>query len=97
MYGFAPGTFLAEDFNQKESVLMFGSWDAEINLMGYLDGLPDFAPVFANRHRAKILTQEYNFIGLSALLENKKATGRPKDQLDVENLERIHQLPSQNS
>jgi len=86
LFGFKPDEFKKEDFNKKDSVLIFGSYDAEINLLGYLDGIDDFEIAFKNLKRGKVNGDEYNFLSLNDLITNKNTVGREKDLNDIEHL-----------
>ena len=58
-----------------------------IDLLTSLSGL-EFAAAWETRQRHRVEDLELPFLGYEALLQNKRATARSKDLVDVEVLER---------
>jgi hypothetical protein len=94
LYGFPKEQFSLNDFNHTDSVIIFGSFDAEINLLGYLDGVNNFNEAYQQRKRMKVDGNEYNFLSLSDLIKNKQTVGRAKDLEDIEKLNEIQSKKS---
>jgi hypothetical protein len=84
-YGFTNNEFEKEDFTRIPSFLSFGRYDGWIDIMTFTLGV-SFQECYENRYILNLQDVEVNIIGLKQLLENKKATGRPQDLLDLENL-----------
>ena len=86
-FGFGTLGLKQSDFSQDRRVIELGYPPFRIDLITFATGL-DFEKCWPNR-----LTIEYAgvltaFIGLDDLKTNKKATGRPKDLGDLDELER---------
>ncbi len=84
-YGYTNGEFDLEDFTKVPSYLSFGRYDGWIDIMTFTLGV-SFDECYDNRLVLEIQGVPVNFIGLRQLLENKRATGRPQDIRDLENL-----------
>lgn len=85
-YGYTNGEFDLDDFIKVPSYLSFGRNDGWIDIMTFTLGV-SFDECYDNRLVLEIQGEQVNFIGLRQLLENKKATGRPQDLRDLENLQ----------
>lgn len=64
--------------------------DRRIDLLTEVSGL-DFDEAWASRTPHEIGTLTVFFLGRGALIKNKQAAGRPKDQLDLELLKKAEQ------
>lgn len=84
-YGYENGEFTKEDFTKIPSYLSFGRHDGWIDIMTFTLGVT-FEECYRNRLVLNVQGVDVNFIGLRELIENKKATGRPQDLRDLENL-----------
>lgn len=84
-YGYTNGEFDLEDFTKVPSYLSFARYDGWIDIMTFTLGV-SFDECYDNRLVLEIQGVPVNFIGLRQLLENKRATGRPQDIRDLENL-----------
>jgi hypothetical protein len=84
-YGYTNGEFEIDDFTKIPSYLSFARHDGWIDIMTFTLGVT-FQECYENRLVLNIQGVAINFIGLRQLLENKKATGRPQDLRDLENL-----------
>jgi len=84
-FGFQEEDLPLESFTTAGNVLTFGSVPSRVDLLNTIDGITydDASP---NVNRGRYGSIEVNFIGLSDLLKNKKATPRAKDKGDVEEL-----------
>ena len=58
-----------------------------IDLLTFLTGV-EFASCYANRFECEFAGLPIAVIGLEDLLQNKRATGRPKDLIDVAEFEK---------
>lgn len=84
--GRIPGVSSAVDFMEEGVIVQFGVPPNRIDLINRIDGV-----TFEAAWRGRVLVAvkddsdafSLNYIGLSGLLTNKKATGRPKDLADV--------------
>lgn len=75
------------DLTAPERVVQLGVVPQRIDLLTSVTGLAfDEAWTTQQRHRVEEL--DVPFVGLDALLRNKRATARPKDLVDAEILER---------
>lgn len=81
-FGFPAQTEL---FLQSSQIVRMGMPPFRIELMTSIDGV-EFDDCYAERNRVVIDDVEVEIISFSHLKENKKASGRPKDQADLENL-----------
>lgn len=80
----------AADFARPGNVYQIGLPPRRIDLLTEISGVPT-ERVFATRMIAQVGSLSLPFIGREALLENKRAAGRPKDLADVMELERAAQ------
>jgi hypothetical protein len=58
-----------------------------IDLMSEVSGVA-FDAAWSARRVCRVGDRDVPFLGLESLIQNKRATGRPKDQLDLALLER---------
>ena len=85
-YGYTNGEFDLDDFTKVPSYMSFSRYDGWIDIMTFTLGV-SFDECYNNRLILNIQGVPVNFIGLQQLLENKRATGRPQDLQDIENLD----------
>ena len=85
-FGFTPETIPVEIFTEVGNVIQFGVTPVRVDLINDIDGV---TYKNAEQHiiRGKYGDIEVNFIGKEDLLKNKKASGRPQDELDVKIIE----------
>lgn len=76
------------DFARPEMVVQFGVPPRRIDLVTGISGAT-FDEAWEARIEVPWGERRVPFLGLTTLLANKRATGRPKDLLDVEALERV--------
>jgi hypothetical protein len=74
------------DFEAPDSVYQIGLPPQRIDVLTSISGVP-FAEAAADRIEVDLAGMKIPCLGRAALLKNKRATGRPKDLLDVEALE----------
>ena len=69
-----------------------------LDIMVDMKGLEDFTFEECHKlaYKATIFDVEVPFLHINHLLANKKAVNRPKDQLDVKELERIQEITKEN-
>jgi hypothetical protein len=75
-----------EDFSRKGTVYQIGLPPRRIDILTEIDGV-DFESAWTTRAMSTVGSLSVPFLGRAALLQNKKATGRPKDLADVYSLE----------
>ena len=80
--------FQKADFLKDDNILMLGRPPFRIDLLTSISGV-DFEEVFENSKVYKDDDLSIRCIRINELIKNKKASGRLKDQLDVEMLEKI--------
>jgi hypothetical protein len=84
----APLTEISlDDFTQPGITLQIGVAPYRIDILTDITGVT-FDEAWANRLTVEDYGCTYAVIGKRDLIRNKRATARPKDLLDVENLER---------
>ena len=83
----APMADIAEaDFARPGAVYQIGVPPGRVDILTDLTGLT-FAEAWRDRLRHPFGDVEVDFIGRSAFIRNKRATGRPKDLGDIEGME----------
>jgi len=87
-FGFGQLGISEADFRQADSVIEIGREPNKIQVLTGIDGVA-FATAYANRLEIDLDGLRVPFIGFDDLLENKKASGRNKDLIDVDELTRI--------
>jgi hypothetical protein len=76
-----------EDLASPDIVFQMGLPPRRIDILTSITGV-DFAQAWPERSTTSIGDVVFCLIGREALIRNKAALGRPKDLLDVENLEK---------
>lgn len=84
VYDFQPEDFLIDEDN-KGGFVSFGEVPFKIEILSDTLGV-SFEEAYQNKIIVEMDNIPVNFIGVVELIKNKKAVGRPKDLLDVENL-----------
>jgi hypothetical protein len=84
-FGFSSYQLTASDFSKSGNVVQLGYPPLRIDLINELDGVK-FEQCFPDRKTAEIDGLQLNFISYQDLVKNKKATGRAKDFLDIDNM-----------
>ncbi len=85
-FGFADVGLSAADFAEVGQVVQLGRPPNRIDLLTGISGVT-FEEAFASRLRAKLGEHDVWFIGRDALLKNKRAIGRSKDDADADAIE----------
>ena len=88
-FGFGSFDLKVEDFIESDEIFQMGSPPFRIDVLTVIDG------VQFDVCAARKVTVDYDgistqFIGLTDLLQNKRASGRPKDLLDLAALEQVN-------
>ncbi len=84
----APLKDVAEqDFQREDLIYQMGVQPVRIDILTSISGV-DFETAWGKKQAVKLGDQVVYVISREDLIENKKASGRPKDLLDVDYLER---------
>ena len=84
-FGLSEGSLMPEQFTEPGKVFQIGVPPLRIDLLTSITGC-DFASCYAKRSVVEFDDVEVPIISLDELKTNKRATGRAKDQADLENL-----------
>lgn len=84
-FGFSSFNLTITDFTKPGNVIQLGYPPLRIDLLTEIDGVV-FEACFKNKIEVIIEEMPVNFISYNDLVANKKATGRPRDMDDIENL-----------
>jgi len=76
----------SRDFLEKDRIVQLGCPPNRIDILTTVKGV-EFERCYGSRVEVAIRGLEINFIDLESLKKNKRATGRPQDMADGENLE----------
>lgn len=87
-FGFETAGTAPEFFMDKGQVVRLGREPLKVEILNDISGV-SFPACWQNRVAARFGELRVNFIDLESLLANKRATGRPKDQIDVAELTRV--------
>lgn len=85
-FGFGDLGLREEDFSQPDYVVEIGREPRKIQVLTGIDGV-DFEAAWNNHVVEKVSGMKLKFIGKHELILNKRAVGRPKDQIDLLELE----------
>ena len=84
-FGFSAESVPAENFQDEKTIFQMGVPPVRIDLLTTVSGL-EFGDCFAKRELATSAGTKINVISLADLQTNKRASGRPKDLGDLDNL-----------
>jgi hypothetical protein len=84
-FGFGKLGLSPADFEKADQVVQLGYPPFRIDLMTGIDGVA-FDDAWPSRCDVQLGDFQVHFIGLDALKDNKRASGRPRDIDDLENL-----------
>jgi len=84
-FGFGGIGIEREDFLKPFFVVEIGREPRKIQILTGIDGV-SFQECLQDAVECEYLERKLRFIGLDALVRNKKASGRPKDLIDVQAL-----------
>lgn len=85
-FGFESLGLKAEDFLEEDQIIQLGYPPNRIDILTTLKEVK-FGDCYNERIEIQIQGVKINFIDLQNLKQNKRATGRPQDLADAENLE----------
>jgi len=86
-FGFSSLLFIREDFLKENIINQIGYPPLRIDILTSIDGVT-FNEAFSQKKMIQIDELEVAFIGLSQLIENKKASNRAQDIADIESLKK---------
>ena len=86
-FGFSSLMFSREDFLKENIINQIGYPPLRIDILTSIDGVT-FNEAFLQKKMILIGELEVAFIGLSQLIENKKASNRAQDIADIESLKK---------
>lgn len=87
-FGFGDIGLSAEDFLIPDFVVKIGREPRKIQILTGIDGV-SFHETYTRCVNVKISNIPMRFIGKEDLIHNKRASGRAKDRIDVEELQRL--------
>lgn len=85
-FGFGDLGLQEEDFTRSDYVVEIGREPRKIQVLTGIDGVR-FEDAWKARVEAEMNGMRLKFLGKADLIQNKRATGRPKDQIDLLELE----------
>jgi hypothetical protein len=86
-FGAPYRNMVVEDFSTPNTVFQIGVEPNRIDLMTSISGV-EFDTAWQNRQQVSVDEHLFYVIGRNDLLQNKRASGRPKDLADVAWLEK---------
>jgi hypothetical protein len=84
-FGFAGLGLTVADFTAPGKIVQLGVAPNRIDLLTAIDGV-SFEEAWSTRVPGHYGSEAVDYIGLSELIRNKQASGRPQDLLDVDSL-----------
>lgn len=87
-FGFGDLGLTMEDFLQEDFVIEVGREPRKIQILTGIDGVT-FSECYESRQEIDYEGLRLKLIGKSDLIRNKRASGRPKDIIDLQELLRI--------
>lgn len=85
-FGFPPVNVEAVEFASPDLILQFGVEPVRIDIITGISGVPDFAQAWEDRSPGLFAGIPVNYLGRETLRQNKAATGRSQDLVDLQNL-----------
>jgi len=67
----------------------------DLDVLGQLSGIESFESLHANAVQMELFGLQVRVASLADLIAMKRAAGRPKDQLHLQELERLAQMQSE--
>jgi predicted nucleotidyltransferase len=86
-FGFSSADIDARAFLVPKSIVEVGCEPLKLQVMNAVSGVT-FAEAYERRQTVRVDDLDVPFIGYEDLVRNKSSTGRGKDKVDVEELER---------
>jgi hypothetical protein len=84
-FGFAGSNFQATDFTEPEQIIQLGRAPNRIDLLTSISGVAT-SDAFATKVAARFDDVPVFVLSKEALIQNKRAVGRPQDLADIESL-----------
>lgn len=88
-FGLGSLGYTEEDFTEPDTIVQLGVAPLRIDLLTSIDGV-EFERCYEQREIRTLDQVSISFISLSDLRQNKASTGRMKDQLDLQNLDKAN-------
>ena len=85
-FGFAASEFEASDFTQPDQIIQLGRAPHRIDLLTGITGVAS-EEAFATRIEAMLDNVPVFILSKTALIQNKRAVGRPQDLADIDALD----------
>jgi hypothetical protein len=86
-FGFSSLNFEKEDFLRENLINQIGYPPLRIDILTSIDGI-NFTDAYPQKQVITIDDFSANYIGLNDLIQNKNASGRDKDLVDVKSLQK---------
>ena len=86
-FGFSSLNFREEDFMKENLINQIGYPPLRIDILTSIDGI-NFKDAYPQKQVIIIEDFSANYIGLNELIQNKNASGRQQDLVDVKTLQR---------
>lgn len=86
-FGFASLKLKETDFEEPDITIQFGVAPVRVDIITSISGVT-WQKAFQGRKKGKYGDVPVAYLGRKQLMENKKATGRPKDFADIEALKK---------
>ncbi len=86
-FGFGSLELTVQDFAKEDSIVQIGYPPYRIDILTTIEGV-EFNECFKNKLEIEFDELKIPFIGYNDLIKNKKASGRTKDKIDIENLKK---------
>jgi len=90
-FGAPLANLTADDFTHKDYFYQMGRSPLRIDIMMSIPGI-EFEEAWKNREVIELDDHIIPFISRSDLIRAKKASGRPQDKIDIDNLKKAEQL-----
>jgi hypothetical protein len=87
-FGFGGLSVSLEDLSKPARTIQLGRPPNRIDLLTTISGL-SFEEAWASRVTGDLGGHPVEYIGLDALIVNKAASGRDKDRMDIQQLQRL--------
>jgi len=87
-FGFGDLSLSVDDFVKPGNVVQLGRPPNRIDLLTSISGV-EFADAWSSRVQAELDSLPVSFLGWQSLIDNKQASGRPKDLADVAKLRAV--------
>jgi hypothetical protein len=86
-FGFSNLNFKKEDFTKPGFITQIGYPPLRIDILNSIDGV-EFKDAYPNSKTIKTENLEIRFIGLKDFIQNKFASGRPQDLVDIQEIKK---------